>query len=1034
MALQPTFIMDTADHRAQEMCQKDRPNPALYQFKLLRPPRTLEPRPLSAETVFVDSDEEIISEDEEEETDESPRHSLKSVGGPSIKTIDSYEEVATPHSSTQFFFSDINGAVSKSVQGPRGPHLFRTASSGPSSATSSRPGSLDENLVLSLSPLTPNNPKMEDDIPIAFPIDDAEYLHPPQRPSPRPTPPVRFSDAYLDESTLSAWEPEMVAQWLLDAGVEAQTAARFIENDVNGPILLNLRVEDLKELDIRSFGVRTRVWQHVCHLKETWQAAQQAAASQHTARNATGSRAAVPYPVVPPSAVTDARSPTPIQDTPMIDMHKQLPTPLDRTRSFHAQRQQSEPPQQPQQQPPSPTATPSRRRTNRRAASDHHNDIISPLESVSIVGIEAVMPKPHHCSKGENCATYQRRARRIEAFMRQFPDADMAAGKILIGNPGNPETARALDMGEVMRPMSDAQPSVVASSDVLGPGPDGMQLKLHEATLRNVAMRDPQDNVRQFLQFQHQNKDQSPTYEPPTPPFHVHGGHHYTEGSTVSRFSTASSVPVPGSARNSVASAAATTASTVRPTVATDSPLLDSSAVAPPRDQSRPVRQALKLSIPGQPASAPARVVPSSSAGLSSPATVRGNQSPRMQSPIDACSPIDHASPVDTAVPYNGFNPTFNPYRFGTPFSEMDVPVTAVQLGPVARDASQSVPPDMIYRSEHHNQQQQQQQQMAPPSRSMSRASVRRPSFGVLPPLDENKVSSVTRTSPRNLRPPPRFQYPWSPIEPRQWEQCLPPAVMIPTETSFATSGASGSSSAAYQGHKKSKSTSSTFTVETAVTNTFTEPMTTTATAATASTTATTATTSSTAPAPKDKDADLIHAGHMKKRKTKFLRHEWQDGFFTLRGTRLAMHPTDSQAHDARRTLEYIDVDDYAIACSNVASSSKLRAAFRAVQIAHSKGSKDDAGAFSFQLIPARDGGSLDGKPKRRGSSAGQAPPPSSSATGLESEGVDGTGKTHHFAVRSRDERIDWMRELMLAKALRQKTDGFEISRNGNMI
>jgi hypothetical protein len=44
------------------------------------------------------------------------------------------------------------------------------------------------------------------------------------------------------------------------------------------------------------------------------------------------------------------------------------------------------------------------------------------------------------------------------------------------------------------------------------------------------------------------------------------------------------------------------------------------------------------------------------------------------------------------------------------------------------------------------------------------------------------------------------------------------------------------------------------------------------------------------------------------------------------------------------------------------------------------------------------------------------------------------TGKTHHFAVKNRDERIDWMRELMLAKALKQKGDGFEISVNGNMI
>ncbi len=43
-------------------------------------------------------------------------------------------------------------------------------------------------------------------------------------------------------------------------------------------------------------------------------------------------------------------------------------------------------------------------------------------------------------------------------------------------------------------------------------------------------------------------------------------------------------------------------------------------------------------------------------------------------------------------------------------------------------------------------------------------------------------------------------------------------------------------------------------------------------------------------------------------------------------------------------------------------------------------------------------------------------------------------GKTHHFAVKSRDDRIDWMRELMLAKALKQKGEGAEVSVNGNMI
>lgn len=159
----------------------------------------------------------------------------------------------------------------------------------------------------------------------------------------------------------------------------------------------------------------------------------------------------------------------------------------------------------------------------------------------------------------------------------------------------------------------------------------------------------------------------------------------------------------------------------------------------------------------------------------------------------------------------------------------------------------------------------------------------------------------------------------------------------------------------------------------------------------------------------------------MKKRRTRLLRHEWQDGYFTLKGTRLNMHK-DVAAMD--RTLEYIDIDDYAIACSNLATTSKLSAAFKAVSISHSREKSDPVAAFSFQLIPQDKNAARLRKRESSMSGAGSA----------SADGVNGTGKTHHFAVKNRDDRIDWMREMMLAKALKQKGDGFEISVNGNMI
>ena len=150
----------------------------------------------------------------------------------------------------------------------------------------------------------------------------------------------------------------------------------------------------------------------------------------------------------------------------------------------------------------------------------------------------------------------------------------------------------------------------------------------------------------------------------------------------------------------------------------------------------------------------------------------------------------------------------------------------------------------------------------------------------------------------------------------------------------------------------------------------------------------------------------------MRKRKTKMLRHEWHEHHFTLKGTRLAMHK-DARALE---TLEYIDVDDYAIACSSLASGGKLNAAFKAMNISLGDKGKKDESAFAFQLIPA----AMDKVQKLKKREAG--------------EDSSSKAKTHYFAVRSRDERIDWMRELMLAKALKQKSDGYEINLNGNMI
>ena len=108
------------------------------------------------------------------------------------------------------------------------------------------------------------------------------------------------------------------------------------------------------------------------------------------------------------------------------------------------------------------------------------------------------------------------------------------------------------------------------------------------------------------------------------------------------------------------------------------------------------------------------------------------------------------------------------------------------------------------------------------------------------------------------------------------------------------------------------------------------------------------------------------------------------------------------------KTLEIIDVDDFAIACSSLASSSKLSAAFKRSILGNKSPSDKELGesAFAFSLVPQ-----------------------------VENRNLFASSKSHHFSVTTRDERIDWMRELMLAKALKRgKETGNEIRVNGHLI
>ena len=644
------------------------------------------------------------------------------------------------------------------------------------------------------------------------------------------------------EAQVRRWTPQQVVDWMCKSHIDVSVIECFEMHDINGAVLLALRFEDLyHELDIQSFGKRIELWEEICNL-----------------RGGQGSL---------------SPQPTPFQDIsrPCTSNTKRSPS---RNRSAC---------QSPVDGDATPV-TPSGGKKRRGRKAPKNLDVVTPAESVSIVAIEQLLPKPHKCAKGERCAKFRKQQREIQQLQEEnglgrFPISPTKGGRIFVaGDPGNASTAENIvpnvhkqqQREDPFRPTSDAIPSVVASSDLLGPG-QLPAFALHADVLDQVLKRDPQDNVRQFLTFQHV---QGPTDSPPSPPPELADPGSIPRSESVPLFPAQHYRPYPS----------------LQPPVRSHTP--------GPREQ---LRALPRLEIPRSASAAP---------NLNT-----------VMSPETVTSACRTASPGDI-------------YRLGTPASEMDVPVTAIPQGPIARDTSQSVPPNMQFR----------QQTALSRSHSARNGVVdwRRPSMA-LPALNEGEV--------------------FSPVSDPQSKTCSRPS-------------ASRNNSSDSQSSLSRKPTVRDPAHHSPTTHTI------------------------------GYGADCTQAGWMKKRKTKMLRHEWQDAHCRLKGTELAMHES---ARLTSAPTDTINVDNYSVACSTAASTSKLSAAMKAFHIKNSDAAKkgkhgdSDPAAFAFQLIPSKD---IDKK-------------------------AAANAKTHHFAVKSKDERIDWMRELMLAKAREQKGKGYDVEVNG---
>jgi hypothetical protein len=749
-------------------------------------------------------------------------------------TISTFEEVHTPADESRSQFAHWHGP--KAVEGPKGPHLFRASQSS---------NDFPFDYALQMSPLLPKESPMQ--LPISFRESTPETVVP-QREYNN----IALAVAHLDNAEVRAWTSCDVATWMYQNGFEDDVIDKFVGHDITGAVLLDLQFDDLKELEIPSFGKRHQLWHQI-----------------DTLRTADGLRSpAAPAPI-----------PTPFED---IDR----PCTKTRSRSKSKNRKQSR-----------------RDKSQGRPKRNAVDDGITPAHSVSIVAIEQLLPKPHTCAKGERCAKWKKQQRQLARLREEhgFPISPEKGGHIFIaGDPGNAQTAhRAVE--NVHRPTSETTPSVivpsvVASSDVLGPN------QLPDFTLEDLQeleKRDPQDNVRQFLSLQGLEQPYSsatPIEAPPTPPMEL--------------FPPRPFLVIPQQQHNPEVSAfsASTSANTTRsfnPFVSPHHNMHPPEFVPVPHTN---LKSLPKLTIP------PAR---------SMSAQPYGN--PRNMAPQSAHVAPDTAfSPCRTASP-GGV------YRFGTPFSEMDVPVTAGPLQPVARDTSQSVPPNMQYKIQIQ--------------RAGSRHERRRPSLP-MPALNENQVFS-----------PHGAQSDDDTLHGTQFSDDSAKSSPIKEARPFDSEAAD-----------------------------------------------------SLPPLPKGGFSykGVNHHGWMKKRRTRMLRHEWQDHHFRLQGTLLAMHPNELPSSSA---LQTIDVDDYAVACSSLASN-KLSAKFKALKLSsgmHKEKEQIAQPNYEFQLVPVAPG---KGDIKK----------------------VMPNGKVHHFAVKGCDERIDWMRELMLAKALKAKADGYEVNVNGTDV
>ncbi|KAL4885899.1 hypothetical protein BJY04DRAFT_205171 [Aspergillus karnatakaensis] len=561
-------------------------------------------------------------------SDSSPYRSSDSLVAESVttlSTLSSLDDIKTPDSTglTAFHFHIDESPI----KGPQGPHLFRT-----SEESLSRPQ------------LTPDwTTEKVPDSAIATHFYTGFHTEPERKdtpvpdnvapaPSPSPAPaPLSRPESRVD---VANWSPDEVVSWMRKLGFDETVVEKFYINDISGSILLELQVEDLKELEISSFGKRHQVMACIRQLRRGY------------------------YSSSPPSCDSGMSTPDPSlrQGTPQTtaaEVNGDCTSPAcDAPRSRSGSRSSAQ--------------NRSRQDSRQSQKRGRHGADIVPEDSVSIVAIEQLLPKLHVCSKGENCRKWQKQQTRVARILKDLQLEGLGGSVLVTGDPGNAATAPTLtktpkleskpfvpevklpvsDMKspplELKTPKSDITPSLIASSDIMGLNHKA-DIHLSQESLDGVKSRDPQENVRNFLNFQRLSALQ-PVTDPATPP----ADH--------------------------------------------DASMEDSPRSAKGPTLSQHLRGLPKLRIPSLQVPSEATLSPNASAQRTiTPSAVRKlRQFPTGARDKSANLHSSLLSPSD----FYRHDPH---YDQSTPSPSGDAPLTAIPAGPVERACSQSVPPDMRF-------------------------------------------------------------------------------------------------------------------------------------------------------------------------------------------------------------------------------------------------------------------------------------------------------------------------------------------------